>query len=537
MNIGTVAAVLAPALLIFVFPMVSLIARNTEYFGGAYLSGRSVYLMGMVTAVVGVGLWAVSGTRAGRVGFTAYVLLTPAWIVYSILDSTRQAGGVLLLLALVGGVAAYLTWRPRPLFFARLGLFAAIVASATGVGTFLEARATEEENVDIADRSSEGAGPLPNVYHVVLDEFQTEMFVAVLDDDLRASLGGFTWFPNAQTTWGRTQMSMAATLAHDDWDRETPAHEYVEDALFGPTSSLRALGELGYETSAYYHYSSLYYGEPHPFDNRYLAPDAEGGRPRGEHSQLARSLWLYSQVPSVLSERLMPASHFEQLQGRTLLPDDAAALSVENFQDFIDREEGLSDTGRYELVHLILPHAPYVMSPYCEFETGIETEPVEQTECAMLLMEEMIDRLESLDRFEDSVVVIHGDHGASFELTADGQLRSVGTKILSEEWSRARARPLLLVKPAGIGAEGELVESDYPALLADIMPTVFDSVGADVDPGEGRVSLLGDDLPPRDERLYHFFTPGPHGLPEGEVHRYIISGDGVVMVDETLSVP
>ena len=49
----------------------------------------------------------------------------------------------------------------------------------------------------------------------------------------------------------------------------------------------------------------------------------------------------------------------------------------------------------------------------------------------MALMDELIARLERLDRFEDSVVVIQGDHGASFALDGEG--------VLEEP----RARPVL----------------------------------------------------------------------------------------------
>ena len=52
------------------------------------------------------------------------------------------------------------------------------------------------------------------------------------------------------------------------------------------------------------------------------------------------------------------------------------------------------------------------------------------------------------------------------------------------------------MKPAGVSGDGALVESDYPTLLTDIMPTVFDSIGAELDVAEGRVSLLADELPP-----------------------------------------
>ena len=142
----------------------------------------------------------------------------------------------------------------------------------------------------------------------------------------------------------------------------------------------------------------------------------------------------------------------------------------------------------------------------------------------MALVDQLIVRLQRLDRFEDYVVVIQGDHGARFALEGEGELRSPGQDLFSEAYSGARSRPLLLVKPAGERGR-ELAESDYPAMLTDIVPTVFDSIGAELDVAEGRVSLLADELPPRDERLYHFYNLGPDGLPDEEVQRHVISGE------------
>ena len=535
---ATLAAIVAPGLVIFVFPMVSLIARNDEYFGGAYGSGRVLYLAGALTMLVGALTWAVSGTRVGRPLFTGYVLLTPAWIAYSLFGDSSDTVGVVVVGSIVIALVVYLTLRPRPQFLPFLGLLAGLVVVATGAGTAIDVTQAGEASPSssgVADRASEGDSDLPNIYHVVLDEYQTEMFEAVLDDELRASLGGFTWYPNAQTTWGRTEMSMATVLGQDEWDFESTARDYVEEALLGPTSSLQQLKDLGYETSGYYHNPSSY-GEPSPFDHRYLATDLSNSRPAADYGTLATSLWLYANLPGRIAEPLIPAAQWAQLTGGTLVPDDAPSLSVDNFETFLAREARLPATGRYELVHLLLPHFPYVLTPDCEFESGTRTSPEEQTECAMALMDELIERLERLDRFEDSVVVIQGDHGASFALDGEGVLRSLGQDLFSEEWSRARSRPLLLVKPAGVSGDGALVESDYPALLTDIMPTVFDSIGAELDVAEGRVSLLADELPPRDERLYHFFTLGPDGLPDEEVQRYVISGE-VVTTDGLIPVP
>jgi hypothetical protein len=532
---ATVAAILGPGLVIFVYPMVSLIARNQEYFRRSFSAGRSLYLAGLVTVAIGASLWASSLTRVGRLAFTGYVLLTPAWILYSGIVSWDYAA--VLVIALVVATTAYLAWRPRPTFFPRAGWLAALLVVVGGLSVALEVQQSGDLDAaadDVVERRVVDESGLPNVYHIVLDEFQTEMLEVVLDDRVREDLAGFTWYTDAQTTWGRTEMSMASTLSGADYDLVSSTREYVEASLYGPTSSLTELRALGYEVTGYYNNPSLYRGDPPPFDHRYLAPDAVAGRPRGDYRELATSLWAFGNLPRGLAESVLPADRFAQLDDKTLLPHDIHAQNVANYESFVRREPSLPGTGRYELVHVVIPHVPYELSPLCEYQEGVETDAVQQVQCALLLVDETLDQLAELDRFDDSVVIIHGDHGAGLELAADGAL--VPFPPQTTEWHGTRARSLLLVKPAGVDRDGELQESAYPALLSDIMPTVFDSIGADVDVPQGRTSLLADDLPERPEREYYFYRPGPDDLPAGEVEHYTVR-DGAMTVDEPIPIP
>ena len=80
---------------------------------------------------------------------------------------------------------------------------------------------------------------LPNVYHIVFDEFQTEMFETTLDSELKGALAGFIFFHDARTEWGRTQMSMASIFAPTSYDYETNPLDFVDSACF--VDPIRAL--------------------------------------------------------------------------------------------------------------------------------------------------------------------------------------------------------------------------------------------------------------------------------------------------------
>jgi arylsulfatase A-like enzyme len=154
----------------------------------------------------------------------------------------------------------------------------------------------------------------------------------------------------------------------------------------------------------------------------------------------------------------------------------------------------------------------------------------------MQLIDLFLEELRGLDRFDSSIIIIHGDHGARFELNEAGDLERAPGDFYSERWSDARSRSLLLVKPAGIGSSTEFEISDYPAELTDVVPTVFDSVGLEFKSRDGRTSLLSASPPSRGVRFYHFYDKRDDHLPDGEVVRFVISDEGIA-VDRTISLP
>jgi hypothetical protein len=329
-------------------------------------------------------------------------------------------------------------------------------------------------------------------------------------------------------------MSMASLFAGSDYTFDRSPTAFVEDALHGSSSGLQRLRDAGYEVSGDVPDANVY-GERLPFDHVQL-PAAQDASSSAGDAGLATSMWVYQNVPESLSVRVLPRRYFEQLEGGNLLPDTAPPRAVEAFEAFIDREASEAPSGRYSLVHVLLPHFPYVLADDCSHRDGVETGPVAQTTCAMALVEQLVTELKELDRFDGSTIVVQGDHGARFGVD-DGALVPLKEELFGDAYSTARSRSLLLVKPAGTTAAQPFAEDDYPAMLTDVLPTVLDSVGAPLDPTGGRTSLLADDRPVRTTRRYHFYDKDPKGLPDGRVTRFVVHEDGSVTRDEVIALP
>jgi len=534
-----VIATLAPGLVVFALPTVGLIARNSEFFDGDYMAGRDLYLLSLLVVAVGFALWGASRWRVGRFLWTCYLLVTPGWFVYTALgDLSRSlAAGVVALLILA---FAWAVQRSRTGFIRGIEVVSVMLLIGVIATTVVDVRPTHAEDADVADVASDDVvtegnstpgdttvgepEDEPNIYHVVMDEYQTEMFELTLDPELEKSLSGFIYYPEARATYGRTEMSMASTLGAVDYDYQSSPQDYIERSLRGSDSSLNALRDAGYRTVGYSHLRSLY-GSPPPFDESILHGDVVDIHPKRNSSDLLNSLWLYSNTPSEVAERVLPEDEFSALTFENLLPDDAPPVSAWSMEKFIAQERNLPAFGRYSLIHLILPHFPYVLSDECDYMDGAQTSPLEQTTCANNLVAALVEELRRLDRFEQSVIVIQGDHGARFHRQGN-ELDQLPQDFEGEEWNDARSKSLLLIKPAQSGINNPLVLSKYPALLTDIMPTVFDSAGIAYVPQGERTSLLADPLPERPTRFYHFYNKAPDGLPDGELMRFVIDSDG-----------
>jgi hypothetical protein len=189
------------------------------------------------------------------------------------------------------------------------------------------------------------------------------------------------------------------------------------------------------------------------------------------------NLWLYSMLPDPLKEAVgrrdwftgLDLEDLRLLRRQRLLNRSAQATSYLGFQNVLSEEKDLPEFNRYTYVHLLIPHWPFNLRPDCSFQNEGKTGPVEQSQCALKLIGEFVNLLKELGRFDRSLILIHGDHGAFFRVK-DGVLT---------RGSRSRSQnALLLFKPFGATGDHELAVSSHETTLLDIKPTLLGSVAS-----------------------------------------------------------
>jgi len=190
---------------------------------------------------------------------------------------------------------------------------------------------------------------------------------------------------------------------------------------------------------------------------------------------------------------------------------------AKRFIDLLERRNAPS----FYFLHLLLPHFPFLFNERGQIHfnkfrfmtmrlreaTGSNGWPDETTANLAyqahllqlgftdLLLGRILDRLEELDLFEESLVVVAADHGISFYWDSVG--------LPADKLARVQASDTLLV-PLLIKLPGQVsgIISDRPVQTIDIVPTLADILEMEIDWEIDGVSALDDDPPARERFAY-----------------------------------
>ncbi|MDX9856148.1 MAG: sulfatase-like hydrolase/transferase [Candidatus Moranbacteria bacterium] len=377
---------------------------------------------------------------------------------------------------------------------------------------------------EISKGQLQSRNDLPNVYHIIFDEFQTDMFELTLDEDTKKKLAGFTYYPENKTVYGRTGMSLPTIFTGLSYDYDMPQIEYQKQAFNSEKSLLYWLKEAGYETNAFSH--KVYKFDLELFDS--FVEHKENADAQIENASYIKTflnLWAYANFPKIITKKIIAPESFEQIKAQNTLSGSAPIINYESFKN-IQNDEEFFGKNKYFYVHLIFPHFPYVFRSDCSYDSNSESTPLEQSKCATKMIVDFLNKLEEKDVFDDSLIIIQSDHGARFKVEND-ELIKVKGGFYSEEWSLARSKALLLVKTPDKKSSDFFSISDEETSLLDITPTILDVLDIESNLNTEGISLNSKE--PRKDflRYYHFFDKkGPNEFTD-KLSRYIIDGDDI----------
>ena len=451
----------------------------------------------VLTLLVGAVVRALSGiSRPARVFLWAYYLTGPLFLVFAFF---RGLQGIVPGVDTLYGTSAGLTFWPilllvatailgprlnRPSVvraFAAFGIILLVYEGGTLLHNIWSAGVPTSGSVSPARLPAANSRQLPNIYHIIFDAYQTDLLEHTLTDEAKKALGGFTYFPNNKAEWSQTFMSLSAIFAGRRYAYDRTINSFMSRAFDSEVCILYWLKSQQYQTLAYV---------TNNWDSRVRYLDRviyHGAAARDELLPLNEesfwNVWLYSNTPPPLRNAAMRSKWFghlteedlEKLQEGRLLPATAPVTSYLGFKSLMATEKALSPSGRYTVAHVIIPHYPLRLRADCSYNLGSsKTHILEQSQCALKLIQDFVRLLKDLGRFDDSLIIIHGDHGDTYrtkngELTENARSRSLDT--------------VLLVKPVGKTGEGELEVLETRTSLVDVPMIIMNSVANAGTPG------------------------------------------------------
>ena len=359
---------------------------------------------------------------------------------------------------------------------------------------------------------------LPNIYHLVLDEYQSDFFDVQLSESkdqlLQRSLSGFSFYPNASALYNMTTWSISSVFLGEEYQFPETDVDYQSRAFNGEDSFLASLKKQGYSTLAYTR--KLY---PFKFDlfDKTIVHTQNSKQLVVDNSAAFIGLWVYRVMPKLFSKALanrelfIDLSTYESLENRTFLANSAPQESLVSYMNYLPREQYLPAHGRYTYIHLLLPHTPYVYDADCA-ETRKSSMSL-QSQCATQLILRLTDELKRLGRYQQSLIIINGDHGSKFRMQ-DGQMVKSG--------KQRSHRSLLLIKPAGKGSADLFRRDQSNVSIIHIAAGVKAFLGNQADAASPLPWWWHEEKSQLKQRERHFNIVNS---PKGKIRQFLIKSD------------
>ncbi len=183
---------------------------------------------------------------------------------------------------------------------------------------------------------------------------------------------------------------------------------------------------------------------------------------------------------------------------------------LQPFRDLIDDENGRPSRGQYVYLHIYVPHSPFLLDENCKAPLPDQIFHFnQQAGCAIKYVNEFLETLRALGRYEESIILVHSDHGWGAgdpiePLKGSPEEARVQAMDLTEQnprsvksldtWTAA----LLMIKPPGQSG-APMVTSPRSTQLVDLPNTIYDLLSLDIKAPEG-MSVLSEDYPEVAER-------------------------------------
>ena len=399
------------------------------------------------------------------------------------------------LLPILGLVASILIVGQTALLFIQPGL--------TPGNWTKDHSSTEEIPLEMLEVSTQ-----KNIVHIILDSMQTDVFLELVEkQDLFDEFAGFTLFYENSGVTPHTSFAIPAIFSGKIFDGSQSPSSYYKDAmadgfqnkLYQAGFTVNLIPQLSMRDSNYSNYYKIpgsYMGTVEDLEQQNAAQLLDIALFRSSPHFLRKALYNDGEwflLPMVMTKRDMPVRSF---------------LEKKFLSDYTQNLKQGSDTPAYHFIHMMPPHPPYVTLANGRYAGQVLPNTREhylnESQAIIELIVQYIKKLKTLGVYDDSIIILQGDHGSQLMPVING--KQIQTCV-------PRIPTLLAIKPSH--GEGRLKLSHAPTNLLDVAPTILSTLG---DPGQSVFEL--DDSLARQRPFMLFNGKGE----DAKITNYIING-------------
>ena len=373
-------------------------------------------------------------------------------------------------------------------------------------GANVEYALTEKNMFNVSDKE--------NVVYFLFDRFDKIFYDEVVEkypDYFSKTLDGFTYFDNAVSTFSRTYPAVAGLITGITYDGKTNADNYFKKA-YTTSPFLKDLKSNGYNINLYvdryYEYS----------DAKYLNGIADNATKVNGYTPNQKLILNY--LLKLSNGRIfpykMPITMFRfTAQGTVLKLSDLKTDNKIYHDDDAEVYKNLTANGlstydsdkNFTFIYLHGSHSPFTLNS--NVERVEESTSLEQTVGSFKIIDEYINELKRLGVYDNTTIVITGDHGYPYTDTEPPL-----------EYMDEGTRTCVFIKPKN--STGELKTKHTQTSLTDIIPTIVKDTKLKTNYNYGDSLFDIDENQTRTRIYYHSRLSGDSKL---IFDKYEITGD------------
>ena len=298
-----------------------------------------------------------------------------------------------------------------------------------------------------------------NVIVFILDTFDQDFFEEVYEDDpdFVDFLDGFTYFSNATAPYPYTKAAIPYLLTGQYYENRQPYSEYINEAWRESADYYQILKRNGFDIGIYTTMEIAVSDEAKAtwIDNAV-----------GDRLKVSSHIGLEKSILQLTAMRYFPDAAkkyvwaYDSLFGglKSTIAANAQPFSEEEkdtvfYQGLISQRLTVAPGKKYKFIHLDGVHPPYtVLEDVSNASGNGHATSMTEARGSLNIIREYIRQLKVLDIYDQTCIIITGDHG----------------------YNRAKSCPILLVK--GFDDGGELQFSNAPVSHTNLMATVIEEL-------------------------------------------------------------